>query len=124
MSKPSEQTLDLGRIYEMQRQFTKERDWDQFHTPKNLAMALSVEASELSEIFQWLDEKQSKAVGSDPKTLKKVKDELADVLFYLCRMSDGLGIDLEAAFWEKMEQNAAKYPVDKSKGRTTKYDEL
>ncbi len=116
--------MDLKRIFEKQREFTKARDWDQFHTPKNLAMALSVEASELVEIFQWLDEKQATAVGSDPKLRKKVQDELADVLFYLCRLTDNLGIDLEAAFWEKMEQNAAKYPVEKSKGRTAKYDEL
>jgi len=116
--------MDLERILEAQRAFVKERDWDKFHTPKNLAMALGVEAAELAEIFQWLDEAQSQAVGRDPKSAKKVKDELADVFFYLCRIADKLDIDLEATFWEKMEQNAAKYPVEKSKGRAVKYTDL
>ena len=116
--------MDLKKIYEMQRQFAKEREWEKFHTPKNLTMALSVEASELGEIFQWLTESESQSIMADATKAKKVRDEVADVLFYLLRFSDRLGIDVEAAFWEKMEQNRAKYPVEKSKGTATKYDAL
>ncbi len=117
-------TLNLTKIYELQRQFSKERDWDQFHTPKNLAMALSVEASELAEIFQWLTEAQSNAIMSDGKQAKKIRDEVSDVLYYLLRLSDRLGIDVETAFFEKMEQNKAKYPVEKARGSMAKYDSL
>ena len=116
--------MDLKKIYEMQRQFAKEREWEKFHTPKNLTMALSVEASELCEIFQWLTESESQAIMGDAAQAKKVRDEVSDVLFYLLRFSDRLGIDVEAAFWEKMEQNRAKYPVEKSKGTAAKYDTL
>ncbi len=129
MSKPNakrlqEKFLSLTKVFEAQRAFSKERDWDQFHTPKNLAMALSVEASELCEIFQWLTERESNSVMSNPKSAKQVRDELADILYYLLRISDTLGIDVEKAFWEKMEQNRKKYPVEKAKGRVTKYDAL
>ena len=123
-AKPSAELLSLTKIFEAQRTFSKERDWDQFHTPKNLVMALSVEASELCEIFQWLNEKESEAIMTDPKSAKKVRDELSDILYYLLRLSDTLSIDLEKAFWEKMEQNRKKYPVEKARGRSDKYTEL
>lgn len=116
--------MDLKKIYELQRQFVKEREWEKFHTPKNLSMALSVEASELAEIFQWLTETESQTVMQDAGKAKQVRDEVADVLFYLLRLSDRLGIDVEAAFFEKMEQNRAKYPIEKSKGTAAKYDTL
>lgn len=101
-----------------------ERDWEKFHTPKNLAIAAAIEASELVEVFQWLTDEESKAVSEDAKKMECISDELADVLFYLLRIADKLNIDVEAAILNKMEKSKAKYPVEKSKGRATKYDEL
>jgi NTP pyrophosphatase (non-canonical NTP hydrolase) len=104
------------------RDFAAERDWDQFHSPKNLAMALSVEAAELLEHFQWLTEEQSRRL--DPRTQAAVSDEIADVLLYLVRLGDRLGIDPIAAAQRKMARNAEKYPADKARGNSRKYDEL
>ena len=104
------------------RAFAQARDWEQFHTPKNLVMALSVETAELMEHFQWLTPAQS--VNLDAKTREEVTQEIADVLIYLTRLADVLGVNpLDAAF-DKIELNALKYPVDKSKGNNTKYDKL
>src|SRR5437016_5126816 len=96
------------------RQFARERDWDQFHFPKNLAIALSVEAAELLEHFQWMSESDS--VTLTEQTSTRVREELADVLFYLVRLADKLNIDLSAAAVEKLSINATKYPIDKSRG--------
>lgn len=104
------------------REFAAERDWDQFHSPKNLATALAVEAAEILEHFQWLTEDQSRDLPGDKQD--EVAEELADVLLYLVRLSDKLGIDLISAANRKLEKNAAKYPVEKSRGRSTKYTEL
>jgi NTP pyrophosphatase (non-canonical NTP hydrolase) len=101
------------------RAFVAERDWDQFHSPKNLAMALSVEAAELLEIFQWLTEAESDAL-SDAQ-LAAVRDEMADVLVYLLRIADRLDVDLLAAAADKMRRNAEKYPADRARGRADKY---
>ena len=117
-------TLNVDRIQKAQRLFTAKRDWNKFHTPKNLAMALVGEAAELVEVFQWLSEKQSLSVMKDPKTAKAVRHEVSDILFYLIRMADILKIDLESAFWEKFEHNSKKYPVHLSKGNAKKYTEL
>ncbi len=104
------------------RAFARERDWEQFHSPKNLAMALIVEAAELVEPFQWLSQEQSRQL--DAATRQAVAEEIADVLIYLTRLADVLGIDpLEAAF-RKIEINARKYPVDKARGHSRKYDRL
>ena len=104
------------------RAFAHARDWEQFHTPKNLVMALSVETAELLEHFQWLTAAQSDSL--DAQTKKEVAQEIGDVLIYLTRLADVLGIDpLQAAF-DKIEINALKYPVNKSKGNNTKYDKL
>lgn len=113
-------TLDTLR--EALRQFAAERDWDQFHSPKNLAMALNVEAGELLEQFQWLTEAQSHSLT--PEQHQAVSDEIADVLLYLLRLADRLGIDPLDAAAQKMVQNARKYPVDKAKGRADKYTQL
>ena len=102
--------------------FAAERDWNQFHTPKNLAMALSVEAAELMEHFQWLSEEQSQHLS--PEALAAVSQEMADVLLYLIRLSDTLNIDLIAAANSKLALNAAKYPADKARGTSKKYTEL
>lgn len=104
------------------RSFAAERDWDQFHSPKNLAMALSVEAAELLEHFQWLSDDESSAPS--PETRSKVAEELADVLLYLIRLADKLDVDLAIAASAKLEVNAAKYPADKSRGSSRKYSEL
>lgn len=116
--------LNLPLILQNMDTFVKERDWDQFHTVKNLAMALSVESSELVEIFQWLTEKQSMEARNDPKLKGKVEDEVADVFFYLLRIVSKMDIDLEQAVLAKMKKNAEKYPVEKSKGSVKKYTEL
>ena len=104
------------------REFSAERDWDQFHSPKNLAMALSVEAAELLEHFQWLTEEQSAALPAD--TLAVVAQEVADVQIFLVRLADKLDIDLDAAVAAKMADNERKYPVDKARGNARKYTEF
>lgn len=115
----------IGNLTELRdalRRFAAERDWEQFHTPKNLAMALSVEAAELLEHFQWVTD-------SDPgsftlQALQDVGDEAADVLLYLVRLADKLNIDLLGAAAAKIEKNAKKYPVEKARGNSKKYTEL
>lgn len=104
------------------RQFAEERDWDQFHSPKNLAMALSVEAAELMEHFQWLSEADSRSVPVEKRD--KIREEVADVLLYLIRLADKLEIDLAAAAEEKIGINASKYPIQKSRGSSKKYTDL
>jgi len=102
--------------------FARERDWDQFHTPKNLAMALSVEASELAEIFQWLTPAQSRRLKG--RAREHFEEELADVFLYLLRLAGRYDVDLVEAARAKMKKNAVKYPVGKSKGLAKKYTEL
>ena len=102
--------------------FAAERDWDPFHNPKNLAMALAGEAGELLEHFQWLTFEQ--AANLPPATRNEVALECADVLLFLLRLTDKLDIDLVAAAEKKLELNAQKYPVEKSRGKATKYDKL
>jgi dCTP diphosphatase len=104
------------------RRFAAERDWDQFHSPKNLAMALSVEAAELLEHFQWLSDAESSALGAEARA--KVSEELADVLLYLVRLADKLNVDLATAASEKLKVNAVKYPADKARGSSKKYSDL
>jgi NTP pyrophosphatase (non-canonical NTP hydrolase) len=104
------------------RLFAAERDWDQFHSPRNLATALAVEAAELLEPFQWLGEDAGRELP--PATLAAVQEEMADVLLYLVRLADKLDVDLIEAARTKMARNATKYPVEKSRGSSRKYDEL
>jgi dCTP diphosphatase len=113
---------DLILLRDELRRFAAERDWDQFHSPKNLASALSVEAAELLEPFQWLTEDQSRSLP--PPKLEAVRKELADVLIYLVRLADKLDIDLLVAARDKIAENATKYPVDKARGSTRKYTDL
>jgi len=112
----------LADLRDALRRFAAERDWEQFHTPRNLATALSIEASELLEPFQWLTDEQSR--GLDRQTLACVREELADVLLYLVRLADVLDVDLLAAAREKMVLNAQKYPIDKARGNSRKYTGL
>jgi len=113
---------ELDNLRDQLRAFAAARDWDQFHSPKNLAMALSAEAGELLEIFQWLTEAQSRSLS--PEAQAAASDEIADVLLYLIRLSDKLGIDPVAAANRKIVANAAKYPADKARGSSRKYTEL
>ena len=113
---------ELEKLRDELREFAAARDWDQFHSPKNLAMALSAEAAELLEIFQWLTEEQSGRLTPDAKAA--AGDEIADVLLYLVRLGDKLGIDPIAAAERKLVANAKKYPVDKARGSARKYNEL
>ena len=117
MSKPRFE--DLSRRL---AEFAAERDWEQFHSPKNLAMALAAETGELLEHFQWLTEAQSGALS--PGQLDAVALELADLQLYLVRLADRLGIDLVAAAHRKIDLNAGKYPADKARGHARKYDRL
>jgi len=103
------------------KDFVAERDWDRFHSPKNLAMALAVECAELVEQFQWLTEEQS--VRPDAARLARVEAELADILVYLVRIADRLDVDLLAATGRKLEENARKYPAERVRGKALKYDE-
>ena len=104
------------------RKFADERDWGQFHSPKNLSIALAVEVGEILECFQWLTEEQSKSL--DPEVLRRVKEEIGDVQIYLARLADQLGFSPLEAAEEKLKQNKKKYPVEKAKGRAKKYTEL
>ncbi|MCZ8218845.1 MAG: nucleotide pyrophosphohydrolase [Acidovorax sp.] len=106
--------IDVSALEAALQKFADERDWNQYHSPKNLAMALTGEIGELVEIFQWLTEEQSKAVAQDPKTARAVRDELADVLLYMVRLSSVLGVDLNEAVTAKLASNGQKYPVGDS----------
>ena len=108
--------MNYEKINDEIKKFVNERDWDQFHSPKNLSMALSVEASELVEIYQWQKEDDYKT--DDVKIKDAVKDELVDIFFYLMRMCHKTNIDLERSFYEKMEKNRKKYPIEKYKGKS------
>ena len=111
----------MKEIIEKLRTFTEERDWKKFHSPKNLAMALSVEAAEIVEHFQWLTQEQSYNLG--PDKIKKVRDEIGDVFIYLAMLADKLGIDPLAAALDKIEKNTKNYPVSRVRGKAEKYTE-
>lgn len=112
---------DLDEIKSKLRQFALARDWDQFHSPKNLSMALAVEASELLERFQWLSEEQSSNLTVEKH--QAVEEEMADVFLYLLRLADKLNINLLRAANDKISKNEVKYPAEKVKGSSKKYTE-
>jgi dCTP diphosphatase len=112
---------DLNQIRRRIRKFRDERDWMQFHDPKNLACSISIEANELLEHFQWSSSRQSLAVARKNKT--EIAQEIADVAIYLIELADNLGIDLTKAVFEKLKHNAEKYPADKVRGSSKKYTE-
>ena len=112
----------MNELIKKLRKFASDRDWEQFHSPKNLSMALAVEAAEILELFQWLTEEQSRNI--DQNTLNKVKQEIGDVQIYLARLADQLGFSPLEAAKEKLKENADKYPPEKAKGRAKKYTEL
>lgn len=114
-------SLNIKEMQEFSEKFVKERDWEKYQTPKNIAMGITIEASELMEIFQWLTDQQSYDIRNDPKKKGEVADEMGDILHYLIRLSTLLDIDLNEAFWNKIRKTEAKYPVDLVKGRKEKY---
>lgn len=113
---PDQQTT-VAELRELLRQFVAERRWEQFHTPKNLTMALSIEAAELMEHFQWLTADESRAIVDDPSKLAAVGEELADVLCYLLALANELKLDIATTVRAKMVKNALKYPVENYRGR-------
>lgn len=116
--------IDLPSILQEIKQFSEDRDWDQFHSVKNLSMALNIEAAELMELFQWMKEEDSNRAHENPVLMEKLQDEVADVFIYLMRIVSKAGINLEDSVRQKMKKNALKYPVDLSRGNSKKYTEF
>jgi len=114
--------IDVSHLAAALDQFAVDRNWSQFHSPKNLVMALTGEVGELSEIFQWMNETDSHQAAKNPATAQDVKDEIADVLLYLVRLADVLNVDLNAAATKKLKANELKYPIESSLGISTKYN--
>ncbi|TKR53269.1 nucleotide pyrophosphohydrolase [Allopusillimonas ginsengisoli] len=116
--------IDVAPLSSALEKFAADRDWAQFHSPKNLVMALTGEVGELTEIFQWMTEAQSRSAGTNPDTAQAVKEELADVQLYLVRLASVLGVDLNEAVAQKLQKNAEKYPAEKARGSSKKYTKL
>lgn len=114
--------MDIKEIQKRLREFAEERNWEQFHSPKNLTMALCAEAAELLELFQWLTEEQSREIADSEGDMARVGEEVADVFIYLARLADNLGIDIEKEVFKKMALNEKKYPVELSRGNAVKYN--
>jgi NTP pyrophosphatase (non-canonical NTP hydrolase) len=115
--------MSIEDVMEKVNQFASDRDWDQFHTPKNLASSISIESGELMEAIQW-ESPTFEEISSDPEKRKKIEEELADVMIYSLRFCSKLGSDPIEIMHSKLEENSEKYPVSKSKGSAKKYDEL
>jgi NTP pyrophosphatase (non-canonical NTP hydrolase) len=114
--------MDIIGIRDKLRDFAAKRNWEQFHSPKNLSMALAAEAAELLEIFQWLTEEQSQNIKESEEDMALVREEIADVFIYLVRLADKLNVDIEEAALEKIKTNEKKYPVKLSKNSAAKYN--
>ncbi len=121
-SSSTAQLISTTNLAQALEKFATDRNWSQFHSPKNLVMALTGEVGELSEIFQWMSEADSMSAGQNPATAQEVKDELADVLLYLVRLASVLNVDLNEAVTQKIKANEQKYPVANSLGVSTKYN--
>ncbi len=107
----------IEQMKEQVRVFARQRDWQRFHSPKNLAMGIAIEAAELMEHFQWIDEAASRAIKEDPQQITRVRDELADVLSYVLNLACVLEVDLSEAFFAKMKRNEIKYPEESYRGK-------
>ena len=116
--------VNLGQLKKQVLSFAQERDWEQFHSPKNLSMALAAEAAELMEHFLWTDSNASRAAVAKKQHRSAIEEELADVVIYALEFANQAGVDLTAAIESKLKLNAIKYPVEKAKGRSVKYTEL
>lgn len=114
--------MEIRQLQERLQQFAELRDWQKFHSPKNLVMALTGEAGELTELFQWLTEAESQQVMQDAEMAARVKDEMADVFLYLLRLATVLAVDLTEAAQAKIERNEIRYPVEASRGSAAKYN--
>jgi NTP pyrophosphatase (non-canonical NTP hydrolase) len=124
MSSLSDATTTVDELKNRVLAFARVRDWEQFHAPKNLSMALATEAGELMEHFLWASPEQSRQIVADPVKRAKIAEELADVVIYALEFANITGLDVAAAIETKMAANAQKYPVEKAKGRSDKYTEL
>jgi NTP pyrophosphatase (non-canonical NTP hydrolase) len=113
----SDATTTLADLRDLVRQFVEERDWRQFHSPKNLSMSLAIEAAELMEHFQWIDAAESRRVVDNQEKLAAIGEEIADVMCYLLALANELGLDLSRAVRDKLIKNALKYPAELSRGR-------
>jgi len=113
----SDRSTTVAELRDLVRQFVDAREWSQFHSPKNLSMALAIEAAELMEHFQWITPESSRTVGDDPGKLNEVAEELADVLCYVLAIANELNLDVATALREKMVKNAVKYPAEEYRGR-------
>ncbi len=116
--------MNIEKIRNSLAKFAEDRDWDQFHSPKNLSMALAVEAAELVEMFQWLTEEQSVRIVDNENEMALIREEIADVFIYLVRLADKLGVNIEQAVIEKIKINELKYPKELAKGSAAKYNKL
>ena len=120
----SDDEVTIAEAKELVRRFCEERDWDQFHNPKDLAKGISTEASELLEIFRFRSCEESYSMVTDGRTSEHIREELADVLYFTLRFAQMNGIDLSEVLKDKIMKNGLKYPVEKSRGSNLKYDEL
>jgi dCTP diphosphatase len=120
----TDSSTTVSELRERVLAFVRERDWEQFHTPKNLSMALAAETGELMEHFLWASAEESREIAKDPKKRAKIAEELADVVIYALEFANATGLDVAASIESKIAANALKYPVEKSKGRSAKYTEL
>jgi dCTP diphosphatase len=124
MPKLTDSATTVSELRERVLAFVRERDWEQFHSPKNLSMALSAETAELMEHFLWATPEESRAIASDPKKRSKIAEELADIVIYALEFANATGLDVATCIEEKIAANAKKYPVEKARGRSAKYTEL
>jgi NTP pyrophosphatase (non-canonical NTP hydrolase) len=120
----TDSTVSIAELKSRILAFARERDWEQFHSPKNLSMALSAEAAELMEHFLWASPEQSRDIARDSSKRPKIAEELADVVIYALEFANSTGLDVAGAIEDKMSANARKYPVEKARGRADKYTEL
>jgi NTP pyrophosphatase (non-canonical NTP hydrolase) len=119
----SDRDATIEQLRDLVRRFVEERDWKQFHTPKNLSMSLAIEAAELMEHFQWLTPEQSRALSADPAKRDAAGEELADVFCYALALANELGLDIDTIVRDKMAKNALKYPAEQYRGRYGPEDE-
>ena len=124
MSEPTDADTTVAELKSRILAFVRERDWEQFHAPKNLSMALAAEAAELMEHFLWSSPDASRVVAGDPAKRAKIAEELADIIIYALEFANATGLDVASAVDSKMALNRAKYPVEKARGRADKYTEL
>jgi dCTP diphosphatase len=113
--------MDVERFQKSIKQFVVDREWQRYHTPKNVAIALSVEVSELLEHFQWMEELSADEIREDTDVFERIKEEFADSMIYLLRFADLMGIDIEQSVAEKIKKNKQKYPIETEKGTFVKY---